>query len=86
MPKQLATVPKPSTTVETRKIEPLGKVEPGQFPRPPFLIRNSVSVIIRVGIGPKIGGDHDHRELVHDDRERPQLASGSRLLPMILED
>jgi hypothetical protein len=24
---------------------------------------------------------HDHRELVHDESERPQLASSSRLLP-----
>ena len=35
-----------------------------------------------VGMRPKLGKDHDHHELVHDERERPQLASGSSLLPM----
>jgi hypothetical protein len=34
------------------------------------------------GMRPKLGKDHDHRDLVHDERERPQLASGSSLLPM----
>ena len=28
------------------------------------------------------GKDHDHRELVHDESERPQLASGNSLLSM----
>ncbi|RSL40957.1 hypothetical protein CEP54_015961 [Fusarium duplospermum] len=28
------------------------------------------------------GKDHGHREQVHDESERPQLASGNSLLPM----